>query len=151
MQYALFCFSPTVTFSNGDICVEGNDDKFALAKDWLDTFCVRGCFGVEHGKKCNQKHLQGCAEIRAPPPEQKGHLLVSKSIRQFLRLVGKGYKVTAKYFAKTQTLSAMVGYCMKDMRQGWFCFCCKGLSKKDLAKARHAYMSVKNPTAKASL
>ena len=114
--FALFWFSITITLSNGDICVHGNDDKFALIKDWLDTFCVRGCFGVEHGKKCNQKHLQGCAEIRAPPPEQKGHLLVSKSIRLALRIISKGHKITVKYFTKTQTPSAMAGYCMKDMR-----------------------------------
>ena len=128
-----------------------SDDKFALAKDWLDQYAVRGCFGVEHGNRRNQKHLQGAAEVRAPDPEDKGHLLVSKSIRLALRIVGKGYKATAKYFTKTQSPSVMVGYCMKDSRQGWFRFVCKGLSKRDLAKVKQDYTSVKQSYARANI
>ena len=144
MLLALFWFSITITLSNGDVPVLGADDKFALAGQWLDLVCTRGCFGIERGKKQHQLHLQGCAEIRAPPPEEKGHLMVSRSLRKLLRLtIGSGYKITVKYFAKNQHPSAMVGYCMKDMRQGWFRFVCKGLSKKDLATARQNYMSLK--------
>jgi hypothetical protein len=118
-------------------------DAFDRAATWLDATCHRGCFATERGKIKNILHLQGACEIRAPPIEDKGHLLVAKSLRDhFNILTGEGWKVTVKYFTKTQSPSAMVGYTLKDLLQGWFNCVCKGLSQKDLAKARQDYMSL---------
>ena len=56
-------------------------DAFDRAATWLDATCHRGCFAIERGKINNLLHLQGACEIRAPPIEDKGHLLVAKSLR----------------------------------------------------------------------
>ena len=119
-------------------------DSFEKILAWLDAICVRGGLSTERGDRSRLLHMQGACEIRAPPKEDKGHLLVSASIRKFLDAKSnEGWKITVKYFAKTQTPSKMIGYCLKDIRQGWFNFACKGLSKRDLAKARHDHLTVK--------
>ena len=114
------------------------------AATFLDMYATRGAFGTERGKVKNLLHLQGAAEIRAPPPEDKGPLLVTKMLRCILQIpTGQGWKITVKYFRKTQLPSAMIGYTMKDKRQAWFNYVCKGLSKRDLAKAAHDYLSIR--------
>ena len=69
---------------------------------------------------------------------------MAKTLRQILRITpGSGWKVTVKYFKSTYSPLAMIGYTMKDHRQGWFNYARKGLSQKDLAKGRHDHLSVK--------
>jgi len=138
--HRLFWFSITIGKGNLDVPME----KFERLVSWMDSFTLRAAAATERGQRKHLLHFQMVAEIRAPPPEDKGHLKVSKSIRSWLRLPqGDGWKISTKYFTKSQSPSAMVGYCLKDWRQGWFNFACKGLSKKDLAKAKHDYLSIR--------
>ena len=72
--HKLFWFSITAGKGNCDI----EHDKLDQAAKWLDTFCVRG------GKK-RLLHLQMAVEIRAPPPEDKGHLAVAKTYAEMVK------------------------------------------------------------------
>jgi len=135
--YALFWFSITIGMAGTDIPMEA----FDLIMRWLDAFCVRGLYATERGKKDRLLHLQGACEIRAPPKEDKGHLMVSATLREYLKIKpGGGWKIMVKYFAAKQTPALMIGYCLKDWKQAWFNVACKGISEKDMAKARHDYM-----------
>lgn len=138
--FTLWWFSITIGIGNNDI----GDEYFPRMAAWFDAVAVRGSAATERGNRKNLLHIQAAAEIRAPPAEDKGHLAVSKSLRLFLQIpTGMGWKLTVKYFAKTQSPSAMVGYTLKDRMELWFNFMCKGLSHKDLCKGIHDYMAIK--------
>jgi len=72
--------------ANGDVPME----YFEKVVEWMDVFTARACVGTERGQRKNLLHFQMAAEIRAPPPKDKGHLKVSKSLRTWLGLPACG-------------------------------------------------------------
>lgn len=139
---SLFLFWFSITITRGNLDVELG--KFELLSQWMDLYVVRGGIATERGTKKGQLHFQGACEIRSRPEADNGHKDVADTLKLSLRIkVGDGYRINVKFFTKSQTPSAMIGYTLKDRRQGWFNYVCKGLSLKDLAKGRHDHLSVK--------